>query len=244
MSPFSYEAELIGLAIALYLFDSSVLLYANQGIMTCSRGGHWSVSSGWRGFLLAGRTVCVVNPFAPQEPAFRLGWRINRPVPSPIDHGWSQLAVPLHRLRWPVVIAGTALFVLLPIGLFTRAGVYATVTALTLLYGSTAVGLYLLHGQRQQLDMNGRHFWGFAFECMACPPFAVNMVRRLSLARAVSEPLPGAAARLLDRSAWTSFYTDCAGRLEAELQRTTPGSPEQLALMSQRSWLDGLGSGG
>jgi hypothetical protein len=221
----SYEAELVGLALLLYLYDSSALLYANEAIFSCDSARRWSVSTGWAGFTLAGRTLCVLNPFTPHHPAFRLAWdlasvetpAIQSPaIQSPTgDSAWSARARLFDRLAPSSWLAWTALFVVLPVGLFTSAGAYAVVPALLLLYASSLVGLWRLRRLRHSTALgppDRKRDWGFAFECLACPPFAANMIRRITLQERIAEPVPLAGTRLLDAERWNRLRTHCESR--------------------------------
>ena len=243
MNPLSYEVELYGLAIFLYLYDSSVLLYGNEAILTVRDSGGWTPSWGWSGFLLAGRTLCMLNPFTPHHAPFRLGWKFREDDRGSTDARWAETAPMLKGLMMPAVVAGVALFAVLPLGLFSALGSYAIGAAVMLLYGSTLLGLYRLRRQPLLMTRAGKTYWGFAFECLACPPFAVNMVRRLSMAVAVTEPLPVAAARLLTAESWENVRADCLARVDLAIERAGDGSEESLALAAHKEWLRGYRKG-
>jgi hypothetical protein len=217
----SYEAELLGLALLLYLYDSSALLYSNEAMFSCNRARRWSVSTGWAGFTFAGRTLCILNPFTPHHPAFRLAWdvaSIETPAlqPPAVDStgsdraNWSDRASAFDRLLLTTWLAWIALFVMLPVGLFTAAGAYVVVPALVLLYGSSVVGLWRLRRSAAHRPADEKRFVGFAFECLACPPFAANMIRRITLQERIAEPVPLAGIRLLDAERWDRLRTHCA----------------------------------
>ena len=237
MNPLSYEVELFGLALLLYLYDSSVLLYGNEAVLSDAGADEWSASWGWSGFLLAGRTLCVLNPFTPHRAAFRLRWDFRLHEAPTEDESWARSTANLQRLTPFVAIAAGALFLVLPLGLFSGLGVYAVGAAIVLLYGSTLLALRRLHGERALLMRAGKKYWGFAFECLACPPFAVNMIRRISLALPVAEPLPAAAARLLDAQSWERLRAECVSRVELAMQSADEGSANHLAIARHKDWL-------
>lgn len=237
MNPLPYEVELYGLAVLLYLYDSSVLLYGNEAVLTRTSAQRWSSSWGWMGFSLARRTLCVLNPFTPHMPCFRLSWNFRNEHGLHADAQWPLFAERLQQIAPFVVISGIALFAILPLGLFSALGAYAVGAACVLLYGSVLLALYRLYGQRKSLALVGNRFWGFAFECIACPPFAVNMLRRITLAVRVTEPLPIASERLLNPEQWTKMRTECLSRVNLALQSADPGTAEYLALAAHKTWL-------
>jgi hypothetical protein len=235
----SYEAELLALAVIFYLYDSSVLLYSNETVFICDGSQRWSATSGWIGFLVGGRSLCALNPFTPHRPSFRLSWDFDA-LPEGNDLSWAERAQRNSKLRPWTLAAGVALYVLLPLGMFTSLGRYAVIPALFLLYGSTIVALIQLRRSESLLALSRKRFWGFAFECMACPPFAVNMVRRMTLAEWIKEPVPLAAVRLLDAERWNELRQQCMSRIDDAIQLVAEDSPELKALEAQKQRLSAL----
>lgn len=233
---------MFGLAVFFYLYDSTVLLYSNEAVLACDNRRHWSAATGMAGFLLAGRTLCVLNPFTPHRPSFRLRWEFNSLAQAPQSQ-WMDRADELKVLAPTVWSAGIGLYVLLPLGMFTALGAYAVVPALALLYGSIIVSLFLVRRRKILIAPGGTRFLSLAFECMACPPFGVNMVRRTTLALAIAEPLPLAAVRLLDAAGWTQLRTLCVARIEDALQSVAAESDEEKSLRAQRQRLLELDGG-
>ena len=237
----AYEAQLFLLAVLFYLYDSSVLLYSNEAVLTCDRAQRWTATTGRAGLIFAGRALRVLNPFTPHRPSFRLSWNFHSLESSVSDRGWSERARDLDALAPMTLTAGIALYGLLPLGLFTALGAYAILPALAALYGSTLLALRQVHRQKLLVAFGRNHFVGFAFECLACPPFAVNMVRRVTLAKRISEPLPMAAARLLDAAKWVKLRAYCLGRLDEALQLVAEHSDDEKSLEAQKQRLSTLG---
>ncbi len=233
----SYELGLFGLAILFYLYDSTVLLYSNEAVLTCDGKRRWRVWTGFPGFLLAGRTLCMLNAFTPHRPSYRLSWDFNSLEARPNQTQWTESAHDLNALMPTTLSAGLGLFVLLPLGMFTALGAYAVIFALILIYGSIMFSLLLVRRRRMLIASDRRHFLALAFECLACPPFGVNMVRRTTLGLRIAEPLPLAAVRLLDAAGWSRLRTLCVSRLEAALQLPTAGSDEEKSLLAQKQRL-------
>jgi hypothetical protein len=238
----SYEFGLFGLAVFFYLYDSSVLLYSNEAVLACDSRRHWSAATGMAGFLLAGRTLCVLSPFTPHRPSFRLRWDFNSLAQVPHSQ-WMDRAHDLKVLAPTTMTAAMGLYVLLPLGMFTALGAYAVIPALVLLYGSIIVSLFLVRRRKILITPGGTRFLTLAFECIACPPFGVNMVRRTTLGLRIAEPLPLAAARLLDAAGWAELRLLCVARVEDALQSAAAGSAEEKLLQAQRQRLLDLDGG-
>jgi hypothetical protein len=236
----SYEVELLGLAVIFYLCDSSLLLFSNEGVLTIDGAHRWSAPPGWVGLVLAGRRVCMLNPFTPHHPAFRLSWRFDALEPATDDLSWPGRVQELRALAPLTLTAGLSLFVLLPVGLLSPLRALLVVPAIILLYTSIGIALLQLHRRNVYATAGRWRFIGFAFECLACPPFGVNMIRRLTLAERISEPLPLAGARLLVGERWTELRDQCVLRLEDALQVAVDDPNQTKALEAQRERLKGL----
>jgi hypothetical protein len=209
MSP-SYEVQLMAIAIGLYLFDATVLLYADEGILIAGTRGKWQATSGSEDFLLMGRSVYVTNLLRPHVPTFRLTWRFDAPAEEGSSTAWTDLVRSVRSPAPFTIAAGVALYLLVPIGLFTRLGSPFVVISAALLYTNIILALCWLYPHRSAMNLSGKRFAALAFECIACPPFAVNLVRRVSLAQAIPEPFPAAARRLLDAGEWDRVRLRCA----------------------------------
>lgn len=229
----------MALAALFYLYDSSVLLYSNEAILTCDGARRWSATTG-TGLVFAGRALQVLNPFTPYRPSFRLHWDFGTLESEPTDLGWSERAGEFLSLAWVSVTGGIALFIVLPLGLFTDLGEYAVIPALFLLYGSILLALIRLRRSANHASMSRKRFWALAFECVACPPFGVNMVRHVTLADRIAEPLPLAAVRLLDARRWAELRDICVSRVDAALQRLGDDSAEKAILEAQKQRLSAL----
>jgi hypothetical protein len=236
----SYEAELIALAAIFYLYDSSVLLYSNEAILICGNAQRWSAVLGGKGFLLAGRSLCVLNPFTPGRPSFRLNWDFNCLGSGAETSSWSARAHELHKLAPFSFIGSIALYVGLPLGMFTDLGAYAIVPALVLLYGSILLALIRLRRKGTLVSLGRNRFWPIVFECLACPPFGVNMVRHITLGARITEPLPLAGVRLLDAARWGQLRDRCISRIDDAIELVEEDSTERRALEDQKQRLHDL----
>ncbi len=183
-------------AIAFYLYDSVLMLYGND-LVLLHGGATWRVSGGAEQ-LLFGRHPYLPNPLRPDLALFRVAWRPADPRAA--TENLAELARFEHALRAVRALVWLLLAILLVIlpgvALFAGAGVLllAVFAAYYLLVVSA---LFVIHSQRSALGLSVKGFWMLAFDVLACAPFAVNLVRRLSLRRSIAgNPLAFAAATL------------------------------------------------
>jgi hypothetical protein len=173
----------------------------------------------------------------PHAPCAKLRWDLCAIGPTPANETWST-ELPKLKVAAPWVLsAAFALFILLPLGLFTPLGIYAILAAAAVLYGSILVALVLLRRAGLLRSMSTVKFMGLIFECLACPPFGVNVIRRVALMSKVNESLLGAGQRLLTAREWSSVRAHCVAVLDQELLACEDNAPERLALEAQRARL-------
>ena len=226
------QAELVLMAAAagLYLCDSALLLYYDEGMLTPAGRDRWRVVFASDKFRLMGRGVFLPNPLLPHRPLFRLAWRFPSPR-SRTDDQWGARAA-LYRPLAPAVWAMAAgLFILLPLGLF-RLGEPALLAALVVLYAGIAAALVWTAINRARLGLSTRRCAMLAIEAVLCPPFALNLVRKLSTAMSIQADLVQAARALQAPRDWEAARLEFMARLDEEIDAEEEGSA-RLALLVQ-----------
>jgi len=216
------QAALMVIAVGLYLYDSCLLLDANEGILV-ARGRGWAAKFA-SAIRIRGRELFVPGPLLPHRPMFRLAWNVETDVETAAaDQTWDrrrEVFRPLMPLTWGMTLA---LFVLLPLGLFSRLGEPMLLAAL----GWVAY-------KRAAFGLSGKQLGKLAFESLVCSPFALNLIRKISLATPVVEDLVPAARRLLAPEEWSACRASLAARVQDRLLDVEEGSAEAKALQRYR----------
>lgn len=233
------EILLMAMAIGLYLYDCALLLYVNEGVVTPARGGRWLVRFGCGRVRLLGRELLVAHPLLPHRPLFRLDWRFP-PKSAAAPGDWAALGAALRPLAPMVWGMALALFVLLPLGLFTRAGDPLAIAALVVLYLNLLAALAWLWLRKTDLGIPGRRLALLSFESLVCCPLGLNIVRKISLSLRVEEDLVVAARRLQAAQDWSETCAELIARLEEEMSDEAEDTARLAVLrMSRQQLLDG-----
>ena len=230
------EAEfgLMGLIVGLYLYDSALLLYCNEGVLIPKGRAGWVVGFGSRKVQMLGKELFVPNPLLLHRPMFRLAWAFEGGGSAEQWAPRRNLFRSLAPLVWSMAVA---LFVLLPLGLFTRLGDGMLLLALGLLYLSLLASLLWLWFKRKVLNLSARQLAALSFECLVCAPFALNLVRGLSARMPVKEDLAHAARRLQAPDDWRLTRLALIARLDEEIECEEDGSERQARLRDHRRTL-------
>ena len=130
------------------------------------------------------------------------------------------------------------LFLLLPLGLFTSLGSRILIAAAGLLYLSIVFALSYLWAYRETLGLTRKQVGKLAFEYLICPPFALNLIRAVSLAQPAREDLISAARRLETAEAWKATREQLLLRLNEEIEMEDETSVRMAGLRDQRAQLE------
>jgi len=196
-------------AIAFHLYDATQALWHNEMLFERA-GARWLIradSSARRW----GRRLLLPNVFTPQRPLFRVAWSMTDTRP-----GADADLEPLCRALRPIgVICQLLLLMLLalwPLCWILGAGL--TVLALFAAYYLLVImALVLVFRRRAAFGLSTRACWALTFDVLACAPFAVNLVRRVSLHHGIAGDPVEFAARHFDSGERARFAALVRSRL-------------------------------
>ncbi|MEO8005034.1 MAG: hypothetical protein ABI771_09030 [Betaproteobacteria bacterium] len=236
MISLSDEVLLMLLVAGLYLYDSALLLFANEGILVPAAKG-WKIRFGLRAPRIAGKELFVPAPWLLHRPMYRLSWRFEG---GALQHDMQDRDTKRHAppilvlLVWSIAMV---LFVLLPIGFFTSLGARVLIAGAGLLYLSIVFALLYLWAYREAMGLTGKQIGKLAFEYLTCPPFSLNLIRAVSLAQPAREDLVSASRRLQTPEAWDATREQLLFRLDEEIEMEDEGSKRMDGLRHQRAML-------
>ena len=228
------EAGLMLAAAGLYLYDSALLLYRDEGVVSVVGRDGWAVRFG-PGIQIRGRYLFIPSPVTPHRPLFRLVWKPETAVAG--DRRWTErrtLFEPLIPMVWGMLVS---IFVLLPAGLFFRLGDAMLLAAIAFLYLNILALLGWISLKRASFGLTGRRFAALAFEALICSPFALNLVRKISAEMPVDENLVDAARRLQKAHHWEASRRQILARIDEELDFEDEESGRASALKLLRAEL-------
>ncbi len=183
--------------VLIYILDCLVLLYANEAV-TRLNGPGWSVDFGSRQTWVAGKRVYLLNPFTPLVAVYRTHWTIGDCLPVADESAlaqWAEHALLIARLDARIAATAWVVLVILPIAMLLW-GPLGFLAGAALSWFVVIVLLVRFAGCRRALNLSMSEFAVLAFECLACPPCAVNLLRKLSLRYRMNVDLLAVAARL------------------------------------------------
>ena len=203
-----------------YLYDAAIALQAEQGLLRRGRG-QWQARLATEGFALRRQWLLWPPLWLLHQPLYRLRWSPTRIVlpgaPAPAQALVTH-AASFKGFALPLYLLAACLFIALPIALLALHSEAVLLTILGLIYLCTLwiALLTLRHGRRGHSER--RLARSTALQLLLCPPFALNAVRRLSLAHGVDSDLLQSAQQLMEPAQWSAFALRVQSVMEQELQ--------------------------
>lgn len=189
----SLEALLVAGIVAFYVHDSALLLYHDEFVFERA-GGRWRASPG--GSQWSGRFLYLPNPLAPWRRLLRAAWSAPAAADANADGALEQSMVALRPLQAGVAVLGALLLVGVPLLLWRYPDPLALLVLVAAIYAVALMLVAIAWSRRACFGLDARRAAWLAVECVACPPHAINLVRKLSL----RQPVPGGARAFARRN--------------------------------------------
>jgi hypothetical protein len=226
-----FEILLPLVALACYLFDSSLLLYSNELVYGRHRD-EWrhDVASP---VVLFGRQLWLPNPLFPERPSFRIHWTATDARPEGEDlealgvflRALRPLALPIQGMLW--------LLIGLPIELWCFGAGLGLLALFATFYLLIGLSLGYIYYQRRSLGLSRRGFLSLSLDVLACAPFAINLVRKLCLRRSLAGNPILFARRAFSATAFALLINELCSQLEREKHLEEAGTPRWTELEQQ-----------
>lgn len=236
----SFEVLLVLGAIGFYLFDSAMLLYANE-LVFAETNGRWIFACPGSRWRLLGKNPYLPNPLTPDDPLFRVCWSVSEPSKRQEDQDALRHFIrALTPLRYMVFVLLMLLLIGLPLVLYRFGTGLGLFLLLGVIYLTITVMLIQTYRRREVLGLSGKVFAGLAFDSLACAPFALNMVRKITLRRSlVGDPI-SFAHKIFDADTFARLVNALCNRVDEELELEDEESSRCSELEAYRNRITGM----
>lgn len=228
------------LIVGLYLQDTLLLLYDNEGVLERRGADGYRVHFGLPSFHLAGRNPFVPNPLTPWRFLYRFAWHVDaslpqRPITSSVTPESAEAA--LQPLYWGMAPIAAGLFAGLPACFYLNLGWGPFLCLVGVMYTGAVVMLVELWRHRGRLALRSSLLMGLTFESLVCLPCALNLPRKVSSRLSMAEDLLDAARARLSKPEFSRATEHIVGRIDESLEAAEAGSAEWTALTRYRARL-------
>jgi hypothetical protein len=236
----SFEVLLVFGIWAFYLYDSAMLLYFNE--LTFSKSsGDWKFAYSTSKWTIRGRTPYLPNPLTPWKPLFRPTWSANDQfLPLGSDDNLTKLIEAIRPVGYFVTVLLLEMVVGLPLVLLTLGtGTWFFIT-LASIYLTIVVALVVAYRKRDSFGLTGKDLVSVAFDSIACPPFAINLVRKITLRHVFRMNPIEFALQHFKKERFYQLASAIQLKIDEELELVDVDSPVGEALKAYRNQLSEL----
>jgi hypothetical protein len=233
----SAELELAGLIFVLYIQDTVLLLNSNEGVLTYTSDGRWKLSLGSTNTRVMGKNLYVPNLLTVHRPHYRMRWsfeadeasgdtqsdgvQVEASMPAkasdPMPSDWSPNLELFQGLGIVTMMMAFIQFVAFPAVMFLYQTDASVIVVLVAIYLTVMAALALVWSRMDAFGLTSKKYAGLCFECLICPPIAINLVRRFSVDLCRSADLVVAAQKLVTPESWQEAQQALGRRIEDQL---------------------------
>lgn len=214
----SIETLLVIGIVGFYLYDSAILVFSNELIFNESYGC-WSVSFPSTRWRLMGKLLYIPNPLTPDNMIFRAIWSTNDESLQ-LDSGEEicKLRLPLSYLRILVIVLMVSLVIVFPVVMFKYGTGIELLKVIFFIYFMIINMLVYTYIKKDDFFLNKKAFLSLAFDSLACPPFAINILRKISLRSGLCNNPVEFARKTLDLETFKIFIAMLANKVSEDLE--------------------------
>lgn len=179
----STESLLFVTLVSLYFADLTCLLHVNEVIFYSNLSGQWHTKLPSQLPQIARRFLACIDPLRPDTVILRVFWPPNSSALSaevdPLIDESRLRSGPLRIVAISCYLLMVQLFGIVP-AIYYVFGEAATLLAIGCFYIEIIVLLGFLVRVRRGIELTAGALLSIAFESLLCPPFAINLYRKLA----------------------------------------------------------------
>jgi len=236
----SFESLLLLGILSFYLYDSLMLLYFNEVVFSLGLSG-WGFSNPNGRWRVAGKKPYIPNLFSPFSPTFRLSWSKNkRELVEYYSEDFDTFLNELKLVGYPIITLMYLIFICLPIALLKFGAGIQLLIIMCSIYLTIGFTSILIYRKRNSLKLTNKMYWSIVFDAFACPPFSINIVRKISLNYPLRIDAVEFGSSNLNDKKFMLFIDSIKSKLDEELESEAKNSKNALSIKQYKSILSGI----
>lgn len=233
----TFETLLVLGIAGFYIFDSARLLYVNE-IVFFETAGTWDFHLPNGRWQVLGKNIFIPNPLTPYKSMYLTSWpQSNAGQASNLD-GLNSTSNELTPLRYLTVLLFMLLITGTPAILFRMGLGWTLITLLSLIYITVGIMVWVLIKRRSKFNLSKSDVGKLAFDAIACVPFALNLIRKITAKQRVSGDPIIFAKSVLSGDKFELLINVLLTRIDDELAFELNGCPRYLMLSEYRKYIE------
>ncbi len=232
-----FESLLVLGAVGIYVFDSSVLMCANEMMIVCKRRSREIALPNSR-FELLRKFPYIPNPFTPHIGLIKTIWYPTVTSANGYDNATlAELQACLRPVGAATVSLLAMLLIALPFALFVARTQLSFLILLAVIYMHVFFILTVVFARRHKLRLEKWAFAKLAFDSLACAPLAVNVVRKIYLRQSLCNNTLAVVADICGRDAVVGIAPKLLFSVDEMLEHAEENNAEKASLEQFKSAL-------
>jgi hypothetical protein len=193
-------------------------------------------------WLLGGKSLYIPNPLTPTTLMFRVYWsELNQYEQSKKDNDFSleKFSITLIPIQYAVEIQFIFFFIGFPFVLFFY-GSGPQLLLFGLIYINIIIMLILVYIKKKYLALSNKEFLMLLFELLACAPFSLNIIRKLTLRLSPNTDPIMIAKEMFDHNIFQRLLDIVSKKIDKHLEFIDEDNKRYLALQSYKDKIHAL----
>lgn len=180
----SFDILIIIGIVGFYIYDSAYLYFYNEFNIHKGLGSRFKSQLISRQFNVSHKYLFIPNLLLSHQLLFKCIWKIKDPEPALHTHDINHLkniSQTLKPLQWVNIIVFILTVAVLPCLIAFKAGYLAVAIILVVIYSLNLISILFVIVKRKKLQLSWLKIMQLLLDALLCPPFALNLLRKISL---------------------------------------------------------------
>lgn len=206
--------------VAFYLFDC-LRLAPPETVYFLRNARTWSYRVPQQRWRLGSKSVEMLNPFLPWQ--LPLAARLLPDTQAKTVRLDKAFLPAVSDLLWPQRVLAALVLLAMPAAVIRDGLGVWFLLCLGLIYTVLGYGLFLVRRRAAALQLRREQWLSLCMECVFCPPFAVNLIRKIAAQQEEITDAVDFASRNLDRESLNRWRIEIGRFAQQQLQWYEPG---------------------
>jgi len=233
----SSEAWLLFGVVGFYLYDSIKLVSGNQVFLIKGLSG-WRLKLPSDYLRFQSSLVFLPNPACPWTSLYKSDLFCEKSSADSLDN-ILQINDALRSIKPFVVLLFIQMLVFLPICVLRYGMGLLTLVVVSSIYGTVFFMVLVIFIKKIQLKLTPKRFMSLLFDCIACPPFALNAIRKITLMLPLQINVLEFATEYLEDKRKEAFFSEAIKRLDDMMLICDEDGDQHIALSKLKDKLLG-----
>ncbi|MFW1780686.1 hypothetical protein ACG9XY_08850 [Acinetobacter seifertii] len=208
----SLESLLVLGIVGFYIYDSTYLYFYNEFIIKKGLKHSFKAQFISKKLNFLNKYLVIFEFFLPYQLVFKCSWRLNdfkNQVLSREDIENIQLiTATLKPLQFVNIILFILILILLPIIFLLKLNYVILAITITTIYFLNLINIFYVISKRKKLKLSWSKVSQLALDTFLCPPFSLNLLRKISLNYAVKSEGTLLAKQILTKKGYQEFLNN------------------------------------